>query len=82
MPTYVFKCNKCKNQIEQLMSLGEFAQNPFPLCMEDGCDGQQKMKVQLQPVGFALKGTGWTPKFSHGNAEGPPTDIVMPRKRR
>jgi predicted nucleic acid-binding Zn ribbon protein len=81
MPTYVFKCAKCGNMLEQMMSLGEYAQNPFPLCMEEGCDGQQKMKVQLQPVGFILKGTGWTPKYAGGAGEGPSTDLAMPKKR-
>ena len=81
MPTYVFKCQKCGNEIEQMMSLGEFAQNPAPLCCNEGCDGQQRMKPQIQPVGFHLKGTGWTPKFSKGNAEGPSTDLLIPKKR-
>lgn len=63
MPTYVFKCEKCGNTLEQLMTMGEHAVTPAPLCMEEGCDAQQRMKPQLQPVGFILKGTGWTPKY-------------------
>jgi predicted nucleic acid-binding Zn ribbon protein len=63
MPTYVFKCEKCGNILEQMMSMGEFATLPIPMCCNDGCDGQQWMSPQLQPTGFILKGTGWTPKY-------------------
>jgi len=82
MPTYVFKCSKCGFELEQLMSIREFTENPAPVCCNEGCDGHQRMKNQIQAVGFSLKGVGWTPKFAHGNAEGPPTDIAIPRKRR
>jgi len=81
MPTYVFKCEKCGNVLEQLLSLREYTEQPFPLCMEEGCDGQQKMRVQLQPVGAIFKGAGWTPKFANGNAQGPSTDVLIPKKR-
>lgn len=81
MPTYVFKCPKCGNVLEQLLTMGEYAQQPLPLCMEEGCDGQQKMKVQLQAAGLIFKGTGWTPKFSHGAGSGPSTDLLIPKKR-
>jgi predicted nucleic acid-binding Zn ribbon protein len=79
MPTYVFKCEKCGNSIEQMMSLKEYTENPFPMCVEDGCDGNSKMKVQLQPTAFALKGTGWTPKFD-GTERGPSTDLMKSNK--
>lgn len=81
MPTYVFKCEKCGNVLEQLLSLKEYVEQHFPLCMEEGCDGHPVMKPQIQAVPSIFKGTGWTPKYSGGLADGPPTDIVMPKKR-
>lgn len=62
MPTYVFKCPKCGFQMERLLSIMEFSTTPNPVCVTDGCDGQQTMKTVIQPTAFALKGTGWTPK--------------------
>lgn len=63
MPTYSFKCPKCGNMLEQLMTMGEYAQFPLPKCCNEGCDGQQTMKPQIYGgTGFILKGTGWTPK--------------------
>jgi putative FmdB family regulatory protein len=63
MPTYVFRCPKCGGVLEQLMSMGEYAQFPLPRCCREGCDGQQEMKpVITGGTGFILKGTGWTPK--------------------
>ena len=81
MPTYVYKCGKCGKVFEQMLSIREYCETPAPLCMEPGCDGQQRMKPQLQPAGFILKGTGWTPKFSGGAGEGPSTDVLMGKKR-
>lgn len=81
MPTYVFKCHKCGNQLEQLMSMKEYVQTPAPMCCESGCDGQQRMTVQLQAVASVLKGTGWTPRFEGGLARGPSTDLLIPKKR-
>jgi putative FmdB family regulatory protein len=66
MPTYVFKCEKCGRVLEQLLSLKEYAVNPFPRCCAEGCDGQQRMKVVLQPSALIFKGTGWTPKHHKG----------------
>jgi putative FmdB family regulatory protein len=79
MPTYVFKCPKCGNELEQLMSMGEYAAAPHPKCCAEGCDGQQTMKPQLQPTAFILKGTGWTPKSYE--SFGAPTDIIHGKKR-
>lgn len=83
MPTYVFKCPKCGLELEQLMSMGEFAQTPAPMCCAEGCDGQQRMRVQLQPAGLVFKGTGWTPKHykKSSTSRGAPTDILTPKKR-
>jgi putative FmdB family regulatory protein len=80
MPTYVFKCVKCGHVLEQLMTMGEYAQTPLPKCAEEGCDGQQEMKPQITGgTGFVLKGTGWTPKTA--DSWGAPTEAVMPKKR-
>ena len=79
MPTYVFKCQKCGCCIEHLMSIREYSSTPSPMCVEDGCDGQQEMKVQLQPVGTIFKGSGWTPRSEH--SFGAPTELAMPKKR-
>lgn len=79
MPTYVFKCPKCGNVFEQLMTIGEYEQYSKPKCVEEGCDGQQTMEPQLQPTGFILKGSGWTPRGEH--SFGAPTDLAMPKKR-
>jgi putative FmdB family regulatory protein len=81
MPTYVFKCPKCGQQLEQLLSMGEYAMSGAPMCCQEGCDGQQKMVTQLQPSGLIFKGTGWTPKFADGNARGPSTDVLTPNKK-
>lgn len=81
MPTYVFKCEKCSTQIEQLMTLKEFTDKLYPMCVEEGCDGQQKMVPQIQPSAVVFKGTGWTPKFADGAGEGPSTDLLIPKKR-
>ena len=81
MPTYVFKCPKCGNELERMMSIADYVQTPKPKCCELGCDGHQEMKPQLQGAGISLKGTGWTPKFSNGLADGAPTDILIPKKR-
>lgn len=81
MPTYSFRCPKCNSEIETVMKIAEYASNPRPKCCADGCDGQQDMVSQPCSVGFSLKGTGWTPKFANGNADGPSTDLVIPKKR-
>ncbi len=81
MPTYVFKCQKCGKVLEQLMSIREYSETPAPMCCEEGCDGQERMKPQLQASALIFKGTGWTPKFAKGVAEGPSTDVVVPKRR-
>jgi len=81
MPTYAFRCPKCAAEIESVMRIAEYINNPKPKCCAEGCDGQQDMVSIPYAIPASLKGTGWTPKFGHGNADGPSTDIVMPRKR-
>ena len=75
MPTYVYRCPKCGNTLEQLMSMGEYAAAPLPKCCREGCDGHEEMKpVITGGSGFILKGTGWTPKSDVDF--GAPTDII------
>lgn len=81
MPTYVFKCPKCGHHIEQLLSIKEYTNNPHPMCVEEGCDGQQKMEPQIQASGIIFKGSGWTPRFAGGAGEGPSTDLLIGKKR-
>jgi predicted nucleic acid-binding Zn ribbon protein len=81
MPTYAFRCPKCSSEVEHVMRVAEYLENPKPVCCAEGCDGQQEMVSIPVLSHFSLKGVGWTPKFANGNAEGPSTDLVMPRKR-
>lgn len=68
MPTYSYKCPKCGNVLEQLMTMGEYAMTAKPKCCQEGCDGQQVMEPQvLGGTGFVLKGTGWTPRTHRGS---------------
>jgi putative FmdB family regulatory protein len=59
MPTYTFECPKCKSQIELIQTVKEHTQHS-PLCVKEGCDGQQTMTTVLHTSGFILKGSGWT----------------------
>lgn len=52
MPTYVYECNKCGDELEVWQSFSE-----DPLKKHAGCGGKL-MKV-LQPVGIVLKGPGF-----------------------
>lgn len=61
MPTYVFECPKCRQQIEIDQTVKEH-ETFAPTCVADGCDGQQFMTTVIQPVGLVFKGSGWTQK--------------------
>lgn len=66
MPTYTWRCPKCSHEFEWSMKISEYDKtksNP-PICVEPGCDGNQRMEIQLQPVGIQFKGSGWTQKGS------------------
>ena len=81
MPTYIYKCPKCDFILEQLLTMGEYIAQSKPKCCQPGCDGQQEMRPQLSAPAFILKGTGWTPNFSNGEADGVSTDIIHGKKR-
>lgn len=56
VPTYEFRCVKCRNTVEIQRSIKD---ESTPLCMEPGCDGQQEMEQIISKTAFALKGSGW-----------------------
>ena len=52
MPTYVYECRKCGDEIEEWQSFSE-----EPLKKHPGCGG--KLAKVLQPVGIVFKGSGF-----------------------
>jgi len=62
MPTYVYKCPKCGHEIEMVRTIAEHATKP--MCVAEGCDGNQVMETQLGTSVVQFKGSGWTPKFT------------------
>src|SRR5262245_1422411 len=52
MPTYVYECSKCDEEIEVWQSFAD-----DPLKRHSGCGG--KLTKVLQPVGIVLKGSGF-----------------------
>ena len=56
MPTYEFECVKCHKVIELQRSIKD---SSVPMCVEEGCDGQQEMEQIISKSAFALKGMGW-----------------------
>jgi putative FmdB family regulatory protein len=56
MPTYDLVCPACQTTRSVVTTVADRPQSPpCPQC-------QTPMERCYQPVGFALKGTGWTPK--------------------
>ena len=52
MPTYVYECAKCGDEMEEWQSFSE-----EPLKKHPGCGG--KLSKVLQPVGIVFKGSGF-----------------------
>src|SRR3954468_18067638 len=52
MPTYVYECAKCGEEMEEWQSFSE-----EPLKKHPGCGG--KLSKVLQPVGIVFKGSGF-----------------------
>jgi putative FmdB family regulatory protein len=52
MPTYVYECAKCGEELEAWQSFAD-----VPLTRHSGCGG--KLTKVLQPVGIVLKGPGF-----------------------
>ncbi|MBM4227741.1 MAG: zinc ribbon domain-containing protein [Gammaproteobacteria bacterium] len=53
MPTYSYRCEGCGHELEVVQRMTEDALTDCPACKAP------KLVKQIQPVGFALKGTGW-----------------------
>lgn len=53
MPTYTYRCEDCGHQFEVVQRMTEDALKDCPDCQATS------LVKQIQPVGFALKGTGW-----------------------
>jgi len=56
VPTYEFRCIKCRKVIELQRSIKD---ETTPMCVEEGCDGQQEMEQLISKSSFALKVMGW-----------------------
>jgi len=52
MPTYVYECAKCGEEVEAWQSFSD-----KPLTKHSGCGG--KLSKVLQPVGIVFKGSGF-----------------------
>jgi predicted nucleic acid-binding Zn ribbon protein len=61
MPRYVFRCPKCGNEVEISQTVKEHEQF-VPMCVVEGCDGQQHMRTVIHPATLVFRGTGWTSK--------------------
>ena len=53
MPTYVYKCDACGIQFEQVQS---FKDAPLQVCR---CGREGHVRRVLQPVGIVFRGSGW-----------------------
>lgn len=58
MPTYTYKCSGCGNEFERILRIVEFDD---PQVCECGCEEPAK-RIIAAPVGFILRGDGWTGK--------------------
>ena len=55
MPTYQFRCPKCRREIELQRSIKDESK---PLCCEDSCGGIE-MEQLISTTSFILSGNGW-----------------------
>jgi putative FmdB family regulatory protein len=53
MPTYVYTCDACNQQFEQVQS---FKDDPIRVCI---CGQEGQVRRVFQPVGIVFKGSGW-----------------------
>ncbi len=53
MPTYTYRCDHCGHKFEIVQRMSEDALKDCPDCQA------VTLVKQIQPVGFALKGSGW-----------------------
>jgi putative FmdB family regulatory protein len=57
MPTYSYQCPACETQFDRVLRLADHESPQFCEC---GCEDQAKRVIS--PVGFVLRGDGWTGK--------------------
>lgn len=58
MPTYTYKCSSCDTQFEQVLPLANHSDpQDCPECGEGPAE-----QIVTSPVGFVLRGDGWTGK--------------------
>lgn len=55
MPTYQFRCPKCRREIEIEKSIKD---DTVPLCCSEDC-GAIEMEQMISRTSFVLRGTGW-----------------------
>lgn len=58
MPTYTYRCEACEHQFERTLRLTEF--DDPQACPE--CAAIPAKRIITAPVGFVLRGDGWTGK--------------------
>lgn len=56
MPSYLYECPKCGQNIELVQSIREKC---APVCVASGCDGHIIMETVIQKSSFVLKGSRW-----------------------
>ena len=75
MPTYVYECAKCGDEIEQWQSFSD-----EPLKKHPGCGG--KLAKVFQPVGIVFKGSGFYKTDSRSAGNETPRAPTPPRSTR
>lgn len=58
MPTYLYYCEECKKEFEEMHSINEELQE-CPKCKEEGFPANKPKKLISGGTGFILVGGGW-----------------------
>ena len=74
MPTYVYICDACGSQFEQVQS---FKDAPLQVCR---CGREGQVRRVLQPVGIVFRGSGWYITDSRKSDSGSVTDTTPSEK--
>lgn len=60
MPSYTYRCPKCKFFIDIVMTMKEYSEmKPTPVCVQETC-GDTQMERVITGTSFYLKGNGWS----------------------